>query len=136
MRRYRIKELHESRHCPQCWRDGVTNFLAFFINNTGIYNQAVPLVDGLLRKNGDDTIVDLCSGNGLYMLPFLTSLRKLDPVRDVRTILTDRYPGRSSARLTAKLKNENISYHPEAIDAIDALHKLPGLHVMFSAIHQ
>jgi hypothetical protein len=135
MKRYRIKELHESRKCPQCWRDGMTNFLAFFVNYSGVYDRAVPLVADLLRKSGDDKIVDLCSGNGLYMLRFSNSLRKLVPDRDVQIVLTDRYPGRSSARQTERLKNGNVRYFPEAIDAIDALHKLSGTHVMFSAIH-
>ncbi|MFA6294596.1 MAG: hypothetical protein WC637_22580, partial [Victivallales bacterium] len=135
MRRYRIKELHESRHCPQCWRDGVTNFLSFFISYSGVYRKAIPFVDGLLRKSGDDTVVDLCSGNGLYMLGFLNSLRKLAPKRNVQAILTDRHPGWTSTREIAKLKKGNVSYFPEAINAIDALQKLSGTHVMFSAIH-
>lgn len=135
IRRYRIKELHESRHCPQCWRDGMTKFLSFFVTYTDVYRQAVPFVDKLLRQSGDNTIVDLCSGNGLYMLRFLTLLRKLAPDRDVQALLTDRYPGETSAREITKLKNGNVRYFQEAIDAIDALHKLPGIHVMFSAIH-
>ncbi len=135
MKRYRIKELHEYPHCPRCWRDGMTNFLAFFVIHTGVYRQAVPFVDDLLRQSGENTIVDLCSGNGLYMLRFLTLLEKLSPGRDAHAILTDRYPCRSSTMEIAKLKSGNVRYFPEAIDALDALHKLPGIHVMFSAIH-
>jgi hypothetical protein len=135
MKRYRLKELHESRNCPQCLRDGMTNFLSFFINYTGIYNQAVPFVDRLLRQSGENTIVDLCSGNGLYMLRFLTSLKKLAPGRDVQAILTDLYPRKSSAVEIAKLKNGNVRFLPEPLDAVTALHKLQGVHVMFSAIH-
>jgi hypothetical protein len=135
MKRCRIKELHESPHCPQCWRDGLTNFLSFFVIHTGVYRQAVPFVDDLLRQSGENRIVDLCSGNGSYMLRFLTLLKKLDPGRDVHAILTDRYPGRISTMEIAKLKKGNVRYFPEALDAMDALHKLPGLHVMFSAIH-
>ncbi|HBC89469.1 MAG TPA: hypothetical protein DCZ94_21235 [Lentisphaeria bacterium] len=135
MKRYRIKEFHESRHCPQYWRDGMTNFLTFFAIYTDVYRQAVPSVADLLRQSREDTIVDLCSGNGFYMLRFLKSLKELAPGRDVRVLLTDRYPSRSSAWEIAKLKNGNVGYLPEPIDAIDALRRLPGIHVMFSAMH-
>ncbi len=135
MKRYRIKEFHESSYCPQCWRDGLTNFLNFFATYTDVYGKAVPLVDDLLRQSGENTIVDLCSGNGFYMLRFLKSLKKFVPARDVQVLLTDRYPSRSSAREIAKLKNGNVVYFPESIDAIDALRRIPDIHVMFSAMH-
>jgi hypothetical protein len=135
LKRRRMKELHESRRCPQCWRDGVTNFLAFFVIYTGVYRKAVPFVDDLLRQSGENTIVDLCSGNGLYVPRFLTSLRKLAPEREVQAVLTDRCPNKNSTLEIAKLENGNIRYFPEAIDAGDALRKLPGIHVMFSALH-
>ena len=135
MKRYRIKELHESPRCPQCWRDGMTNFLTFFVIYTDVYRQAVPLAGNLLRQSGENTIIDLCSGNGLYMLRFLESLKKLAPGRDVKVLLTDRYPSMSSARKIAKLKNGDVEYFAESIDAIDALRKIPGIHVMFSAMH-
>lgn len=135
MNRFRMKEFHETQYCPQCWRDGMTNFLAFFVIHTDVYHQAVPFVDKLLRQSGEDTLIDLCSGNGLYMSQLLSSLKKLAPKRDLKAILTDRYPTRSSVCEIGKLKNENVQYFHEAIDALDALRKLPGLHVMFSALH-
>jgi hypothetical protein len=135
MKRCRIKELHESPHCPKAWRDGMTNFLAFFVIYSGVYRHSVPLVDELLRKSGVNTIVDLCAGNGFYMLGFLNSLRELAPDRNVQAALTDRYPNMDSSLEIAKLDSGSIKYFSEPIDAVDALHKLPGVHVMFSALH-
>ncbi|HCE45134.1 MAG TPA: hypothetical protein DET40_16455 [Lentisphaeria bacterium] len=113
----------------------MTNFLNFFAIYSDVYRQAVPLVGNLLRQSRENTIVDLCSGNGLYMLQFLKSLKELAPGRDVQVLLTDRYPSRSSAQEITRLKNGNVGYFPDPIDAADALRRLPGIHVMFSAMH-
>lgn len=122
--------MHERSWCPVFLRDYLTDFLSFFNIYSGVYAPAALKVLELMQKNHEKQLVDLCSGNGLYMLRFLKDLN----CPQVKITLTDLHPHRNS-ELVNITTNGNINYHQQAVSAISAIKEFQGIHLMFSAMH-
>lgn len=127
MNRHNWKEIHETEYCPAFFRDALTDFLSFFIRISAIYRKAIRMI--LPRK--PTRFIDLCSGRGLYAECFQIFLRRHAPGIRCTLLLTDRFPHRTGFSSEAM----DISYHPERMDAADAIRELDGTFLMFSALH-
>ncbi len=132
--RLTVKEFHETRFCPGIWRDGLTDFLSFIVIYSHIYDPAVEMIAQLLIRQQETRIVDLCSGGALYNRQIYDRLSRHWKIRLTDYKLTDVAPNRHWKNI-AKLSNQAISAEPESLSADAAIRKLPGLHIMFSALH-
>jgi hypothetical protein len=95
-----------------------------------VYAPAALKVLELIQKSNENHLVDLCSGNGLYMCKFLKNLN----CPQVKITLTDLHPHFNSEFVNITT-NGVINYHPQALSALSAIRELNGIHLMFSAMH-
>jgi hypothetical protein len=134
MSRLNLPEFHETRFCPPGRRDELTDFLSFMTIYSGIYNPAIARIAGLLDSQRETRLVDLCSGGGLYNRRILERLTGRYGCRITRFTLTDIAPNRQWKKI-AELTGNRISGHPAPLSAAEAIETLPGVHLMFSALH-
>ena len=132
MRRLQLLEIHEQPWFPSSVRDEITNILEFALNVSNAYSATVPLLEKALHSTRDHCIVDLCSGGGG---PWLSLLRKLKTNgQSVRVCLTDKYPN-FEAFENARSILEDISFHPEPVEATQVPLELNGFRTMFTSFH-
>jgi len=116
---------------PHVLRRGATDYLHFLISRFHIYDPAPKIVKELMDKTDITEILDLCSGGGGGVDIFQKNLSKLCG-RDIKLTLSDKFPNLPAFE---EMKNENIDY---ITDSIDARHVPPGIkkmRTMFSAFH-
>ena len=113
MNRHNWKEIHETEYCPAFFRDALTDCLSFFIRISAIYRKAIRMI----LPGKPTRFIDLCSGRGLYAECFQIFLRRHAPGIRCTLLLTDRFPHRTGFSSEAM----DISYHPERMDAADAI---------------
>lgn len=130
MKRLNCLELHERSWCPVFLRDYLTDFLSFFNIYSGVYAPAALKVLELIQKSKENHLVDICSGNGLYMRRFLKDLN----YPQIKITLTDLHPHRNSEFVNITT-NGTINYLQKEVSALSAIKELHGIHLMFSAMH-
>jgi hypothetical protein len=143
MRRVQFIELHEQPWFPSSLRDDVTDAIQFGFNLLRAYAPIVPLLQSVIdstgnRRNDSQSIVDMCSGGGG---PWLDLSQKLHASgggssASLRIWLTDKYPNRQAFQTIRSSSFENqITYHPEPVDARNVPRTLKGLRTMFTSFH-
>ena len=120
--RLHLVELHDLPACPRSLRDALTDFLAFWLNQSRAYDPAAPLLrDALARSGGGaQRIVDLCSGAG-------GPWTRLAPQVGVPVLLTDLYPHQNGV--------PRLRFHPAPVDARAVPPELTGFRTIFTAFH-
>jgi hypothetical protein len=113
---------------PEAVRDALTDCLRGAEAFTRLFDHALPLLTGVLRRHGRRDIVDLAAGSGGPMVRLFPRLREAS-VADTLT-LTDLYP-----RPGAISPSPGLRYLPEAVDATAVPADLPGLRVICNALH-
>lgn len=127
MRRLQLLEIHEQAWCPAVIRDALTDFLQASVRTFGVFDPAAPVLDALLARTGERTLVDLCAGGGgpwLRLGPRLTT-------SGVAVRLTDRNP----SRVAPERLSGAVTYEPTPVDATDVPAELAGVRTMFNALH-
>ncbi|MFC1592219.1 class I SAM-dependent methyltransferase [Thermodesulfobacteriota bacterium] len=134
MGRFHFIEIEDTAWCPQVIRDGVTDFLRFFINSTNGFAAIVPRLGAALEKTGTDRIVDLCSGG---TGPWLQLERQFADRKAgaVKVCLTDKYPNIPALTYYKKASGGMIDFYPEPVDAAGVPEHLKGFRTIFSAFH-
>lgn len=132
MRRIQLLELHEQSWFPASIRDAVTDMLQFGLNLSNAYGPTVPLLRQALHLSRSEVIVDLCSGGGG---PWLELSQKLQGNgKAVKICLTDKYPNLKAFQ-KAQVISENVTFHPESVDAKDVPLELIGFRTIFTSFH-
>ena len=98
MRRFHIIEFEDCAWFPKAVRDGITDYLRFFITAFGIYSPVVPLIKEMLEKSSLDTIIELGSGGGGGIEKILKQLDKITVIKP-KVLMTDFYPNINAFRL-------------------------------------
>ena len=88
----------------------------------------------LLERSRESRLTDLCAGGGLYDRMLVGKLRKLTGDGAIRCTLTDLYPNRNWARVK-ELSGGMVDFAAVPLSAERAVAGLPGVHLMFSALH-
>ncbi len=137
MKRFQAIELEDYPWFPGQWRNFMTDFFHFQMKTFDLYRPASGLLAEVLRRTGQQRIVDLCSGGSGPLALVQKQLREQHglavPVR-----LTDKYPNLPAfAKITeeARALGGEIEYSAESVDATAVSDDLTGLRTMFSCFH-
>jgi hypothetical protein len=119
----RLPELEDYKWFPAFLRKMQLDYIGWLVDFFGIYKSTIPLIERLSDRVQQKNWVDLCAGSGNPTIGISSALSV-----DYKIILTDLYPTNSS------LKSSNISWNPDAVDAIESI-SLNGFRTMFNAFH-
>jgi hypothetical protein len=134
VRRYHLVEFEDLKWFPGAVRDGITDYLRFFISAFDLYKPVVPVLNKVLDKCHSCTIIEVGAGGGGCIETILVNLDKINPAR-VNVILTDFYPNLAAFRLIKKRSKGRIGFIPHSVDAADIPPGLKGVRTLFSAFH-
>lgn len=134
MRRFHLVEFEDFGWFPGAVREGITDYLRFFLKTFDLYYPAVPLLKEVLDKCGTNQIIEIAAGGGGGIEKILSHL---DKISDGKTtvVLTDFYPNLHAFKLLSKRNNGRFTYIPEPVDAVNVPDDLKGLRTLFSAFH-
>jgi hypothetical protein len=127
-------EFEDIRWFPSVLRDSMTDYLRQLFALTRFYEPVAPILAQAMHDSGADGVVDLCSGSGGPVKEVRSSLAAILG-REVRVVLTDKYPNMPAWQLLKERSGSDISYRTESIDAAAVPANLDGLRTMFSGFH-
>jgi hypothetical protein len=126
-------EIHEQDWAPAWLRHYSTDYLETLFRRLGIYRRAAPLLAELVRRSGERTIVDLCSGAG-GPLPVLAS-SLVGELGEVEIVLTDKFPNRDAFARLERRHGGVIRHVSQPVDARRVPAELRGVRTLFDALH-
>lgn len=133
MKRWHLFEFEDQSWFPQQLRDFITDMLQYHLTTIEQYMPAIPKVTKLLHVTNSNHIVDLCSGGGGTLLPFLEILNKQGYT--VSITLSDKYPNIEAFQKIHQLSNQHIDFYSEPVDVTNVPDELKGIRTLFSAFH-
>ena len=132
MKRKQLFEFEDQSWFPGFLRNYLTDFLQFISNQFDIYKNITPLLSDLVKKDGNNTIVDLASGGGGGLYRLSNRLKEEHP--DLKIILTDYYPNHQAFEYVCK-QSAVFSYEKEPVDARRVPAHLKGIRTQFLSLH-
>lgn len=134
MRRFHLVEFEDYPWFPNAVRDGITDYLRFFVSLLDLYKPVVPFIKELLVKSNSNIIIELGSCGGGGMEKVISHLEKIYD-GNTKVILTDFFPNFEAFKLIKDRNNGKFDYITEPVDAADVPEKLKGVRILFSAFH-
>ena len=134
MRRFQLVEFEDYPWFPCAVRDGITDYLRFFLKTFDLYGPVVPVIKEALDKCGTNQIVEIAAGGGGEIEKILTQLDKISNGK-TKVVLTDYYPNLQAFKLLKDRNDGRFSYVSEPVDAANVPPDLKGLRTLFSAFH-
>ena len=134
MKRYHLIEFEDYKWFPESVRDGITDYLRFFITTFNLYKPIVPYIKEMLEKTSSDTIIEMGSGGGGGIERILKQLDEISSIKP-KVILTDFYPNLTAFNMIKGRSRGRIDYFPEPVDASNVPEKFKGVRTLFSAFH-
>lgn len=134
MRRVHLFEFEDLPWVPAAVRDGGTDLLDWGFARVGFYRALAPVLRALVDEVGATRIADVCSGGGGGALALRGELRRMGR-DDLQWTLSDRHPNAAAIARVRALGDPALTYHPEAVDALDAGPAPGGVRTMFGALH-
>lgn len=134
MRRLHLFEFEDQPWCPRPLRDGLTDYLRYFLDRTELYRPMAPRLRAAMERVGTRNIVDLCAGGGGpwgHLLPHLEAGLAGPP----RVLLTDRYPNLEAFAYASRRSGGQLEYEPRPVDATRVPAHLEGFRTLFTAFH-
>lgn len=135
MKRVQLFEFEDFQWFPDWLRTSLTNLIVVLIKMMGIQKVLASRISQVLKEKGFNDIVDLGSGAGGVMPLVLESLQNEENLADVKIILTDLYPSKTSIQTINNNGNEGISYKEESVDATNFTSAPDGLKTMINCFH-
>jgi hypothetical protein len=137
MRRIHFIELHEQPWFPSSLRNDITDALQFGFNLMRAYEPILPLLQGVIDSNHQQSVVDMCSGGGGPWPDLSRKLQSRDAAHSagLQILLTDKYPNLDAFQSVSASSHLHISYYPEPVDAMNVPRALKGLRTMFTSFH-
>src|SRR2546428_4006146 len=131
-KRTRLFEFEDQKWFPNLVREGMTDYLRHVSAFLGFYRLSIPLLVNLINSSGETAIIEVCAGSGA-----LSVWEELDGKLCSKTsiIISDIYPNASSQKNRHPLKNIDIRYNAESVDALAVPSHHKGIRAMFSALH-
>jgi hypothetical protein len=133
MRRVQFIELHEQPWFPRSVRDEITDALQFGLNLLTVYAPIAPMLQSAIDSTQSRSIVDMCSGGGGPWLDL--SRKRRGDVQVLRISLTDKYPNLRAFQNFRAASENQITFHPDSVDAMKVPHELKGFRTMFTSFH-
>lgn len=134
MRRFHLIEFEDFLWFPKSVRDGITDYLRFFISTFNIYGPIVIYIKELLEQSGTNQIIEVASGSGGAIEKILRQLDKISQGK-TKVLLTDYFPNLHAFNLLKKNNVGRIDFVPTPVDAADVPAELTGVRTIFSAFH-
>ncbi len=134
MRRLHLFEFEDQAWLPVVLRDYMTDFLQVVFSTLSSRVSLEALLLELLEAGRTDRIVDLASGGGGPIVAVLQRL-KAEHGRNVRVLLTDKYPNIEALEAAQDSGGGAIEYHPESLDAKAVPEDIEGIRTVFTAFH-
>ncbi len=132
MGRVHFFEIQDQPWCPRFIRDGITDFLQFYLNRGHLYGPIMPLLATALERMKSNRIIDLCSGAGG---PWPALLPKLSETCSFSVCLTDKYPNtRAFERIRGELAGP-VRFFGESVDAMKVPRHAEGFRTLFTSFH-
>jgi hypothetical protein len=134
MRRLHLFEIEDQPWCPEPIRDGLTDYLRYFLDVTDMYRPIAPRLRAALKRMGTRRIVDLCSGGSG---PWGHLLRHLEggTTGALQVLLTDLYPNRKAFEWARRQSGGRLEYEPQPVNATRVPEHLEGFRTLFTAFH-
>jgi uncharacterized integral membrane protein len=134
MRRFHLVEFEDYAWFPKAVRDGITDYLRFFVTVFDIYFPIVPYIKELLDNSSSDTIIELGSGGGGGIEKILNHLDKITEVK-TKVLMTDFFPNIQAFKLIKERNNGRFDFIYYSVDASSVPENLKGVRTLFSAFH-
>jgi len=131
MKRMHLFEFMDLKWYPSILRNLQTNILQVIMTRSPAFDPAIPHIDRLLQRTGQDRIIDLCSGASG---PWPRISKKLTS-DDVKILLTDKYP---NAAMFAELEVRSdglMTGVTRSVDARAVPEDIAGIRTIFTAFH-
>ena len=119
---------------PNTIRESMTDYLRYLITRVHFYQPITPLIIEGLKKTNSIQIIDLCSGGGGAIEQIQNDLKKISE-KEIKIILTDKYPNKSAFGFLESKTNSSISFSVESVDAAHVPLTLKGFRTIFSGFH-
>jgi hypothetical protein len=115
MRRWHLWEFNDLAWFPQTFRNALTAYLGVLERWSKPYHAVHGRILAALRAGGENTVVDLCTGNGVSALALRDSA--LAEGLKVKLILTDLFPSHDRQTPVARAGEPEIVYWERPVDA-------------------
>jgi hypothetical protein len=134
MKRFHLFEFEDYSWFPSVIRDSATDYLRFMVEALKYYLPAAAYINEVMKKSGEDSIIDLCSGGGGGMVDIYKEFCKSGK-SSAKITLSDKYPNIPAFEDIKKITNGGINYESNSIDATNVPKEIRGVRTMFSAFH-
>ena len=131
--RTQLFEVEDQPWCPRSLRDGVTDYLRYQWQVSGIAQPISEQLANLLSRTGSAEVLDLASGGSGPVLAIADHLWRSG--RGVQVMLTDRFPNRGAFAYVQMRSQGRVGFVAEPVDATAVPTRLPGVRTMFAALH-
>jgi len=135
MKRIQLFEFEDFAWFPSWLRKCLTRMMVVMHNMLNTSEEMAELVNRCLSHTDNNTIIDLCSGDGGPMPKVLNILKEKYELNNPKLIMTDLFP---NIEYATKINQENpgeITYLTESIDAANIDPKKKGLRTLVGSMH-
>ena len=134
MKRVHLIEFEDLEFFPKKVREGITDYLRFFISLFQLYSPAAGKIKYVLERTGETGIIDLCSGGGGSIMQVILELDKISKEK-YNITLSDKFPNLDSKKYISKRTQNRINFIEKSIDAVHVPSEIKGLRTFFSSFH-
>ena len=135
MKRIQLFELEDYPWFPHWLRACLTRLMVVMHQLLGTPADLAALLTRALRRTGQHTLVDLCSGGGGPMRAAFRALQGQPGGEQLRLTFTDLYPNREVAAEVNGGPNPALTYRLAPVDALQVPADLAGVRTMVSSFH-
>ncbi|MFN2427621.1 MAG: hypothetical protein ABR587_14365 [Candidatus Binatia bacterium] len=133
MARLHLFEFEDQKWCPPVLRNAVTGYLRLVVTLTQQLRPVIPALADFLRRTGETSILDLCSGSGAIAGQLSHGLLRRG--QHTQIVLSDLYPDAASLGDIAEASGGRVEVHSTPLDATAVPAELPGLRTIFNGFH-
>lgn len=134
MRRYHLIEFEDLEKFPEKVRNGITDYLRFFISLIRLYSPVAEMLKEYMAKSGKTEILDLCSGGGGATMQVISKLDRITG-RKHKVIQSDKFPNLESLEYVKKKSGGRIEFCEKSVDAMNVPKELDGFRTIYSSFH-
>ena len=134
MKRFHLVEFEDFEKFPSPVRDGITDYLRFFIGFFKLYSPVPKILNDLFGETGEAGILDLCSGGGGEIIHIIKELDNISG-KKYNVTLCDKFPNITSFNYLKKISGNRINIIEDSINALNVPKDLTGIRTIFSSFH-
>lgn len=135
MKRIHLFEFEDQSWFPNVLRMAMTRLIVLVHRYFGSSEALAELIAKALKRSGQHTIIDMCSGSGGPMPDVANLLKEKHGLEDVNIVLTDLYPNTEMANRINSDGNDQLTYLTTPVNAADMKEDQQGLRTMVCSMH-